>query len=405
MASPIVDASWGLNDKFLSDKFYDDTFESLTRVARENHPIFQRIQRREREVKILSKEPLNEEDDRSLFVPTLEERLKQEPWRMEKARRLYAAIQWKEKSDEIETLQKQLDKARGAMNRARRGESDEEKTAYYENSQKSFNAKLELERIKETIVKYAGCDYDYQFRSDFENFLSDIVWARLHLRESLYPDGETISELIQKYLENPLWHLPQITNFLLVDFIDSHLIVFESEGYLGLFSSELQNKIGGPGSFFIPGFWGNAGWLWLSDKAKADRAKWRFKKFLIGSGLIYLLMGTWEGQNITDLLISKVFPPWIPWIETSMWVFALAFFIFPLVGSIVDEQITKWKNPTIKNLCRQAHNLLAIRYEIHSGKYDAKTCIERLKRLEEDLHISSLIYPLLELQKRLQTLP
>ena len=197
-----------------------------------------------------------------------------------------------------------------------------------------------------------------------------------------------------------MWHLPQITNFLLVDLIDLHLIVLESEWYLGLFSSELQNKIGGPSSLFIPGFRGNAGWPWLSDKAKADRAKWRFKKFLIGSGLIYLLIGTWEGQNITDLLISKVFPPWISWIVTSIWVFALVFFILPLVESIVEEQITKRKNPTIKNLCKQAHNLLATRYEIHSGKYDAKTCIERLKRLDEDLHISSLVYPLLRLPKR-----
>ena len=52
-----------------------------------------------------------------------------------------------------------------------------------------------------------------------------------------------------------------------------------------------------------------------------------------------------------------------------------------------------------KSLYNQAHNLLNIRWDIYSGTYDARTCIERLKKLDDqDLHISSLIYPLLELQ-------
>ena len=100
--------------------------------------------------------------------------------------------------------------------------------------------------------------------------------------------------------------------------------------------------------------------------------------------------------------------PWIskdllPWILKTISVFGF-YFIGLVLYSIVGEAINK-KRIDIKSLHTKAHTLLNVRWDISSRIYDAKTCIERLKRIDEPLHISSLVYPLLELQKRLQTLP
>lgn len=95
--------------------------------------------------------------------------------------------------------------------------------------------------------------------------------------------------------------------------------------------------------------------------------------------------------------------PWISkdllyWIGPAISMFGF-YFIFSVLYSIVGEAINK-RRIDIKNLHRKAHTLLNIRWDISSGIYDAKTCIERLKRVDQPLHISSLVYPLLELQKR-----
>lgn len=78
--------------------------------------------------------------------------------------------------------------------------------------------------------------------------------------------------------------------------------------------------------------------------------------------------------------------------------------IISLFFGIVGEEIRK-RSIDIKSLYRKAHTLLNIRWDISSGLYDAQTFIEKLKRIDDALHISSLVYPLLELQKQLQTLP
>ena len=405
---------WGeQSDDFQSDLFYDDTLKDLKKVAREHHPILQTIQNRERNAQDLSSHySLTENDDPDStfgYSYTLEDQLKRECQEngedTEWANRLRAAIGWRENSDEIKKLQEELQEARNAMYRARKGESDEEKETYTQNRQKSFEAENSLNFAKQhAIEKYTEQSWHkdyYDFRSDFETFLSDIAFNRKWFREHLYPD-EQIKELIQKYLENPLWHLPQITDFLLTDLIDSDLIRLEEEFHLGLFSSNIANQLGGPNSYFDGSFLVISSniptWPTLSPESKRKCSRWRNRNFFIGAGLIFFSILATLGE----------LEPWINkdvlrWIGPAISMFGF-YFIFPVLYSIVGEAINKRKID-IKNLHRKAHTLLNIRWDISSGIYDAKTCIERLKRVDQPLHISSLVYPLLELQKRLQTLP
>ena len=64
----------------------------------------------------------------------------------------------------------------------------------------------------------------------------------------------------------------------------------------------------------------------LSENAKKERWKWRFKKLAISAGLIYFLLGTWEGKKITDLLISKGVPSWV---FIVIWIFTVFLFVIP----------------------------------------------------------------------------
>ena len=124
----------------------------------------------------------------------------------------------------------------------------------------------------------------------------------------------------------------------------------------------------------------------------------------------YIILDSTRGplyfrEDLDKLEISMGFPSWISGIFPEiLQTIGFIFFIGPLFYSIVGEAINK-RRVDIKSLYRKAHTLLNIRWDISSGIYDAKTCIERLKRIDQPLHISSLVYPLLELQKRLQTLP
>ena len=408
MYGPISGSEWGeQSDNFRSDKFRDDTLEYLERTARENNPILQRIRRREWDVEWLAKNnPAREEDileeDRSPFNTTLADMLKKAVKEngadSEYAQKLRAAMNWKENFDEIEKLREELWAAKKVKGGSKWWKNDEEKGLYYQNRQKVFETENSLEwAIRGTMTRdewgswYEDWDEDYDFRKEFESFLGDITFARRHLREEL--DGYNTNELVQKYLENPLWHLPEITNFLLVDLIDSDLIMLERDFYFGLFDSSIANEILGLGATFMPSL-NMAASPCLSPKAKSKRRKWRSKKFTIGLGLIYVLIGSWEGEKITDLLVNQGFPSWI---FTVIWAVA-GYLILPPIMNIVLEYINKRKIK-YNSIYNQAHNLLNIRWDIYSGTYDAKTCIERLKKLDDqDLHISSLVYPLLGLQ-------
>ena len=413
MYGAIFGSEWGeQSDNFRSDKFHDDTLEYLEKTARENNPILQRIRRREWDVERLAKDyPAREEnileDDRSPFNRTLENMLKkaveENEADSEYAQKLRAAMNWQENFDEIEKLREELWAAKKVKADSKWWKNDEEKGLYHQNRQKVFETENSLEwAIKKTIASdefgnwYEDWDKDYDFREEYETFLSNITSARKHFREELFLNQET-PELVQKYLENPLWHLPQITNFLLVDLIDSDLIMLERDFYFGLFVPYIANEIEGLHSTYMPSLapFHNITPC-LAPKAKKARIKRRLKQFWIGVGLIYILRGSWEGKMITDLLINEGVPSWI---FSVIWPIAGYLILLPIMN-IVLEYINKRKIK-YNSIYNQALNLLNIRWDIYSGTYDAKTCIERLKKLDDqDLHISSLVYPLLELQPK-----
>ena len=405
MYGPISGSGWGKQpDDFecKSDKFYDETLEYLQEAAREN-PILTRIKKREDNVKwyieTFAAKKTDVEEYRSSHA-TLEGRLEKEYEEKggdsEHAKELRAALEWSEKRDEIETLQKQVWAAEEAKRKAEWAKSDEEKRLYSVKRTKVYEARNSLEWAVRSVMTSTydeNWDKDYEFREEFESFLGDITFARRHLREEL--DGYNTNELVLKYLENSLWHLPEITTFLLVDLIDLDLIMIERSCYLGLFSSSITDEIGGFGAIFIPSLDILAASPCLSPKGKRERRKWRAKKFTIGLGLIYILMGSWKGEKIINLLVNQGFPSWI---FTVIWPITILFFVLPPITNTLVEYINK-KRIRYNSLRKQAHDLLNIRWDIYSGTYDAKTCIERLKKLDDqDLHISSLIYPLLELQ-------
>lgn len=439
-SGPIGEGIWGRErgwcdqSEFNSDKFYEDTLESLEQIVRENHPILERIRSRESDVKRLAENyPAREEDipeeDRtppdagkglnalartfklgyySPYNKSLESMLEKECEEngedSERAQELRAAINWKENADEIKRLKDEYNEAYNAYFAVRYPKTEEEKRLYNLNREKVTEAESSLRReIQKAVARdrwgdwYEDWDKDYDFRRDFEGFLSDIVRARQNLRAELSPDSvENIRELVQKYLENPLWHLPQITNFLLEDLIDSDLIIIEKDFYFGLFAPYISDEIEGAHSTYMP-FWKpfQNETPCLAPKAKEARRKRRLKHFLIGGGLTFILRFPLEGgERIINLWINEGLPSWI---VPFIWVIA-AYLILPPINGIVWEYITK-RRMEYKSIFNQAHNLLNIRWDIYSGTYDAKTCIERLKKLDDqDLHISSLIYPLLELQ-------
>ncbi len=213
--------------------------------------------------------------------------------------------------------------------------------------------------------------------------------------------GQEICDLVQKYLDNPLWHLPQITNFLLLDLIDFDLISLEGTFYFGLFAPNISDEIGESLQNKPP---------CVTPKSKKARRKWYLEGFWIGIVLVGFLwvVGVWvvgEGQTISDVMrdewINVGVPSWI-FDVISVIAFYLLFIAICLIGwpcaSLVLKYIHKRKIK-YNSICSQANDLLNIRWDISSGTYDAKTCIERLKKLDDqDLHTSSLIYKLLRLQ-------
>ena len=272
MYGVISGSDWGeQSDNFESDKNYHKTLEYLERIAHENHPILQRIQRREWDVERLAKDfPAVTVEDR------LQKEKKENGPNSEWGKKLQAAINWKQNADEIKTLKEELYAAQRARDSAQWRKSDEERAIYYQNKQKAFDTERSLQNTVESVIVPNYCswdwdpfwnrdeeriwnedwnedwDKDYGFKNAFTSFLSYIARARQNFREQIWPDEE-IRELTQKYLQNPLWHLPEITNFLLADLIDQDLIMLERDFYFGLFSKKISNQLQGPNSHFMPG--------------------------------------------------------------------------------------------------------------------------------------------------------
>lgn len=389
MYGEISGSGWGEQSEFSSEKFRDDTLDSLEKIARDNHPILDRIRRREWDVERLAEnypareEDIPEEDRIPPHNKSLESMLKKECEEngedSERAQELRAAMNWKGNANEIKRLKDEYNEAYKAYSAVRYPKTEEETQLYNLNRQKYFSAKSELRwDIQRAVARdewgewYEDWNKDYDFRRDFENFLSDIVSARQNLRAEPSPayNIHEIHELVQKYLENPLWHLPQITNFLLVDLIDSDLIMLERDFYFGLFAPHISDKIDMP-------FWRffQNETPCLPPKAREARRKRRLKHFLIGVGLTFILKFPLEGgEKIIDLWINQGLPSWIvPCIVGIAWILIL----YPITD-IVWEYINK-RRMKYQRIYNQAHNLLNIRWDIYSGTYDAKTCIERLK--------------------------
>lgn len=236
-------------------------------------------------------------------------------------------------------------------------------------------------------------DKDYEFREELENFLANIASERRWLREDF--DDSDVYENVKKYLENPAWHSSEITNFLLVDLIDTQLIDLDASFHFGLFPVYVANQFGGPGSHFVPFI--NSMSPGLSPKAKKMREKWRFKNLIIGSGLIGIWIGSWGEKKITDLLANHGLD--LPtWIFTVIGYIGIGFLIYPIL-SLLLEFINK-RRIRYNNLAKAAREFIVIRFEIASETYHARRLIERLKKLEEqDIVIHSLTYALLELRK------
>ncbi len=418
----------------LSDWLYLKTVEQLKSVAKENHPILLRIRDREREIERLvsnypaSEEDVPEEERRPTMVTLsslLKEAIEEHGHDSEQVEKYKAATNWQENADEIKKLQKEYS---GLYRSLFSGISDfkwsvyrkpteEEIRSYNLKRDKYISTKMSLEwAIRSAVTRrqwgetdfwydskasgvkaayklvtpvewYENWDKDYDFRNDFEEFLSDITSVRRRFREELHEEsGQEIRDFVQKYLDNPSWHLPQITNFLLLDLIDFELISLEVTFYFGLFAPNISNEIDGPHSNYYPiikSFQNET--PRLAPKAKKARRKRRSKQFWIGAvlGLI------WTAR---DQLVNEGVPSWI---FGSLGTLAVLLVLFPIM-QIVLEYIFKREDNSILS---QANDLLNIRWDISSETYDAKTCIERLKKLDEqDMHISSLIYPLLELQ-------
>ncbi len=388
------------------------TDEHLKSVAQENHPILLRIRDRERKIERLvsnylaSEEDVSEEERRPTMVTLsslLKEAIEEHGYDSEQVQEYQAAINWQENTDEIKKLQNEYSNLHHSLFSwasefrwlVYRKPTEEEIRSYNLKREKYFSTERSLRwTIQSAVAKrewnewYEKWDKDYDFRTDFEEFLSDITRVRQDFREQLMEEsGQEICTLVQKYLDNPSWHLPEITNFLLLDLIDFDLIRLEVTFYFGLFAPNISNEIDGLHSNYYSFSPFQDETPCLAPKAKKVRRKKRLKKFWIGVvlGLI------WTAR---DQLINEGVPSWIFGILVPL---AIILVLYPIM-QIVLEYINK-RRIRYDSICSQANDLLNIRWDISSGTYDAKTCIERLKKLDDqDLHISSLIYALLRLQ-------
>ena len=374
------DAAKDCRSEWLGDK----TVEHLKSVAQENHPILLRIRDREREIeRLASNYPAREgdvpEEERKPTMVTLSslrrETIEEHGHDSQQVQKYQAAINWQENADEIKKLQKEY----SVLHYSRPGwwgsefrwsvyrePTGEEIQSYNLKRQEHFSAESALRwEIQKSITGtgdrwgtwwYEEWDKDYDFRTDFEAFLSNIVSARRNFREELRQEsGEEIYNLVQKYLENPLWHLPEITNFLLLDLIDFNLIMLEVTFYFSLFAPNISNEIDAPHSNYYPSIDPSQTFSpCLAPKAKEARRKHRLKHFWIGGGLGFI---SWvpfvEGsQTISDVWINQGAPSWVFWVTS----FIAFFLIVHQCGTIVFEYRLK-RLMKYNSICSQANDL------------------------------------------------
>ncbi len=223
-------------------------------------------------------------------------------------------------------------------------------------------------------------DDDQRLKSEVESFVFEVVWNRYWLRkgvDSEMLDSETVYQTVSKYLENPLFYNPTITDYLLVDLLDNELILLERDFHVGLFAKQGINVNTVTLAAYEHGF--------LPRKSILRSFSW--------AGLYTLILGIlfFKGWEMTQNPSQK-------W-----WGLICLLASIPMISLIVLALVA-WtispRRPVRRHVAELASQFQIIRFEIAGQPYHAKTLIERLKELEgKGLGVNSLIYGLLELRQ------
>ena len=193
------DREYDAEENCRSDWFRLKTDEHLNSVAQENHPILLRIRDREREIERLASIPASQEDvpeeERRPTMLTLnsllKEAIEEQGHDSEQVQKYKAAINWQENADEIKKLQEEYSGLYHSLffrpfefhwSAMHWQPTEEEIRSYNLKRQKYISAKNSLRWTIESAVAnpqwgkwYEKWDKDYNFREDFEVFLSDIT--------------------------------------------------------------------------------------------------------------------------------------------------------------------------------------------------------------------------------------
>ena len=408
------ESNWGKPiDESESRKHRNHTFEYLRKNAREHYPILKKIAEREREVEKLAKDfiakeaDVSEDEYRFLRPPTLESALqeisKEQGDHTERAKIFRAAMAWSEKRDEIDELKQ---KAREVLYPSYSKKDPSDYTEEYE-------ARSSLEHtIRDVITRYNNdWDKDYEFQNELEYFLSVIAEEHCSIRENF--GAHRLYENVGKYLENPVWHSPEITDFLLVDLIDAERLLLERRFHFELFSPRVADQIHRLNGFHydqktkqrhisnpIP----------FSPKFKETKKRYIRRGALVLGILFILMMALHNDVTIQHGIwwwlfdeVERLWRPELIYVLVRIGVFGTCSFV---IWNFLKLYLPLKKRAAYRKFDKNARKLADVRFETAGGLYHAEILIERLKKLEEqDLKIHSLIYALLELRDERETHP
>ncbi|MDE0684539.1 MAG: hypothetical protein OXI63_16600, partial [Candidatus Poribacteria bacterium] len=253
------------------------------------------------EADIPEEERLKAEEARPLlgdYVPrTLEKMVKEvckdQGDQAERAKILRAAIEWSIAwSMEHEDIDELRQKAQGLLN------------VFWEvwNWEKidldDYTEKYEARQLLEGTIGGIMTEFnddwvkDYELRWELEEFLDDLASERSSIRGFL--NWSDLYENIEKYLKTPAWHSPIITDFLLVDHIDTYFIDLEAVFMLGLFPARVADRITGRDSSFDS----------LTGKLLKKIATYRLSKAVRKIGVIRseIASGTYHAKTLIEKL-------------------------------------------------------------------------------------------------------
>lgn len=405
----MYDGYWSWYKKTDRDEYQRSTFAFLLKKANEHYEFLSEIRKREYDVKSLAEGLARRENESEENLPEPLQKLSEamvqlvvaleqaelseeeiEKRKKEAKKRNYAARKWWEQREHIDELRK----TGGNFFWSRKSDYQE------------LEAYQELERVKENIMTssydsesdyhFEGWDEEYELKRDFENFLWDISNAHCSLRCDLdASDAKSqIQNNVDRYLANPSWHSRMLTDFMLVDFFDTEMLLLEGEFQLGHFPHDVRNKIGN--GFFWPVMDPDSYLSWkLRPNERQKRKKWRMIHIGIGFILLNLPNVIKYFQNISESSPNGGLPSWA---SNVIIVIGFSFLGHVFLGVLL-EWIDKYKKRNRK-ISEAVGKFVMIRDEISEGNYYPARLIERLKQLEDlNLIVPSLIYPLLELRK------